>query len=172
MPLIIDRHPAPTVVTLACDDAPEAARVRWALRPLTPAELQRVREEAGPVNVRGRRVMDALRKGETSLDALPPEDDDAYDAAAAWTLRHHEHLARLALVSVDGEPVGDDAAAWLQAIRPASLYPLVVLELGGHVQALSELGPKGRACYGSPSGCGGTGAGEDGGAASAQTRPC
>jgi hypothetical protein len=54
----LDLTPETVTCTLACDDAPEAERLVWTLRPLTAPELDAARAEAGPVPVRGRKVLD------------------------------------------------------------------------------------------------------------------
>jgi hypothetical protein len=168
MPISFDRAPAPVTVTLECEGGEESERTRWSIRPLSPAELAAAVRTAGPVPVRGRRVLQSEREG---VPIETPEDAEAADEARRWVMRHHEALACAALVAVDGETV-TDAAALLQSIRPASLHPSVVLELGRHVQELSDLSPKERASYGSPSGSGGTVGAEGGSAASVKTEPC
>jgi hypothetical protein len=100
-----------------------------------------------------------------------PEDEAAAAQALEWTYDHHRYLCEYALVAVDGQAV-DDAAAVLNSIRPASMYPSVIIELGSRVLEVSELSPKERASYASPSGSGGMEAGEGGGATSAKTPPC
>jgi hypothetical protein len=157
---------APVTVTLDCDTGPEEERLRWTLRPLTGREYDAAVSRAGAMPLRGSRAHTAALRGEEL-------DEEALAAAenfGGWALRVAWQLAIASLVAVDGEPLPDPGAA-LDTLQPQSLWSLAVLQLGAHVRELSSLCPKARACYGSPSGSGGTQSGEGGSAPTATAPP-
>lgn len=128
---------------------PESA-TRFAVKPLTDAELSACKREAGRPSVLGERLLSEVRESDDPALAAEMLSDVEFAAVqrhAAWNDAFRAATLKRGVVGIDGRGDCD-----LDTITSPTLRAAVKMELHLHILRLSTLGAEGKARSESPSG--------------------